>query len=274
LTISASGPDRVNAPRKRLLIRPGAIGDFIVSLPALQHLKAAYTEVWCASQNVALARFADRALSIHSAGLNRIGVLAADDVFHHLRSFDEIVSWYGTANEEFREAVRGLPFRFFAAVPPATTRQNATEFFCAQVGAPDTLPRIDTGIEPREGFVILHPFASSPTKRWPLEHYRRLAEMLGEVSWCAGPGEVLDNAVRLENLFELARWIARARAYVGNDSGITHLAAAVGTPVVALFGPTDPVIWSPRGPQVRVVSGTSLPSISPKVVFDVLASLV
>jgi ADP-heptose:LPS heptosyltransferase len=40
--------------------------------------------------------------------------------------------------------------------------------------------------------------------------------------------------------------------YIGNDSGITHLAAAVGTPVLALFGPTNPEVWAPRGPHVRV----------------------
>ena len=46
-----------------------------------------------------------------------------------------------------------------------------------------------------------------------------------------------------------------ARVYIGNDSGIAHLAAAVGTPVVALFGPTDPRVWAPRGRDVRVVQG-------------------
>ncbi len=47
-------------------------------------------------------------------------------------------------------------------------------------------------------------------------------------------------------------WLARASLYIGNDSGITHLAAAVGTPVLAMFGPTDPAVWAPRGPNVRV----------------------
>lgn len=267
-------PGRVNAPRARLLIRPGAIGDFVVSLPALQFLKSSYTEVWCAEQNVPLARFADRAISIGAAGLNRIGVLPAEDVFERLRAFDEIFSWYGAANREFREAVSGFPFRFFEAIPPAGCGVNAAEFFCSQVGAPDGLPSIDTGVQTREDLVILHPFASNSSKRWPLERFERLAEMLGTVAWCAGPNEELDHAVRIENLFELACWIGRARAYVGNDSGITHLAAAVGTPVVALFGPTDPVLWSPRGPKVRVISRTSLPSISPKEVFDAVASLV
>jgi ADP-heptose:LPS heptosyltransferase len=63
--------------------------------------------------------------------------------------------------------------------------------------------------------------------------------------------------VRIENLYELACWLASARLYIGNDSGITHLAAAVGTPVLALFGPTDPDVWAPRGANVRVGSWTN-----------------
>ena len=73
------------------------------------------------------------------------------------------------------------------------------------------------------------------------------------VCWCAGPEEPLAGATRFDDLYELAQWLARARLYIGNDSGITHLAAAVGTPVVAVFGPTDPAVWGPRGDHVRVV---------------------
>ena len=73
------------------------------------------------------------------------------------------------------------------------------------------------------------------------------------VRWCAGPeDQPLQDAVQMDDLYDLACWLARARLSVGNDSGITHLAAAVGTPVLALFGPTDPEIWAPRGPNVRV----------------------
>ena len=61
-------------------------------------------------------------------------------------------------------------------------------------------------------------------------------------------------AVRIDDLYELARWLAGASVYIGNDCGISHLAAAVGTPVVVLFGPTDPAVWAPRGPSVTVLS--------------------
>ncbi len=113
------------------MIRPGAIGDFIVSLPALEALRADYTEVWCAGQNVPLARFADRAQSIVSSGLDRVGLLPAKDVLERLATFDSIVSWYGTAREEFRECVRGLPFVFLPALPQG--RSHAVDFYNDQV---------------------------------------------------------------------------------------------------------------------------------------------
>ena len=54
-------------------------------------------------------------------------------------------------------------------------------------------------------------------------------------------------------LNQLAAVLKKCSLYLGSDSGITHLAAAVGTPVVALFGPTDPRVWSPRGDNVSIV---------------------
>jgi ADP-heptose:LPS heptosyltransferase len=75
--------------------------------------------------------------------------------------------------------------------------------------------------------------------------------------------------VRFDDLYDLACWLATARVYIGNDSGITHLTAAVGTPVVALFGPTDPRVWAPRGPAVQVIARPALAEIQ---VDEVLAA--
>ena len=73
------------------------------------------------------------------------------------------------------------------------------------------------------------------------------------VRWCAGPDDPpLDAGIHIDNLYQLGLWLAKARLYIGNDSGISHLAAAAGTPVLALFGPTDPAVWAPRGPNVRI----------------------
>jgi ADP-heptose:LPS heptosyltransferase len=76
------------------------------------------------------------------------------------------------------------------------------------------------------------------------------------VRWLRGPEEALPSDIQSEiitNLYELGKFLSQARVYVGNDSGVTHLAAAVGTPVMALFRTTDPRVWGPRGVGVDVV---------------------
>jgi heptosyltransferase-3 len=242
---------------RRLLIRPGAIGDFIVSLPALEFLRDDYTEVWAASSNVPLARFADRARSISSTGLDRLGITHADDVIDRLRQFDTIHSWYGANRPELRTLIQslGLPFVFHQALPCGP--QHATDFYLEQVGAPPGgTPQVECRLTRRTTLAILHPFASNPAKRWPLQRFEELAAMLeGEmhVKWCRGPEEELPHAYFVENLYELGAGIATAAVFVGNDSGISHLAAAVGTPIIALFGPTDPHISGPRGTNITVI---------------------
>jgi len=222
---------------RRLLIRPGAIGDCIMSLPALEAARAAYTEVWAPRVVLPLIRFADRTRAIADTGLDLVGVVENASV-PPLETFDSIYSWYGTNRPEFRDAVRHLPFKFFPALPPGTL----------------DIPSIPLPYAPQADFAVIHPFASSPKKTWPLKNFRALAARLDPpVKWCAGPEEPLDDAVRIENLYDLGRWLATARVYIGNDSGIAHLAAAVGTPVIAIFLSTDPRIWAPRGPHVAVL---------------------
>jgi heptosyltransferase-3 len=150
----------------------------------------------------------------------------------------------------------GFPFEFLPALPDGEACVHAADFYLRQVGGPGepAVPRISCPRGTGESAVI-HPFSGSARKNWPLERFRELARALRlPVRWCAGPEESLENAVRFDDLYELACWFAGARVYIGNDSGVTHLAAAAGAPVIALFGPTDPAIWAPRGELVSVVA--------------------
>jgi ADP-heptose:LPS heptosyltransferase len=73
-----------------------------------------------------------------------------------------------------------------------------------------------------------------------------------------------------------AAWLLTAAdGYIGNDAGMTHVAAAIGVPTVALFGPTEPDIWCPLGPHVRVVRcGADFALMDPdRVVCEVLAAV-
>src|SRR5487761_2725299 len=220
---------------RRLLIRPGAIGDVILSLPALEAARTEYTEVWAPRVVLPLIRFADKSRAIADTGLELVGVMDAAKC-PALETFDSIYSWYGTNRPEFREAVAHLPFTFF----PART-------------FPDTPPKIEVPAAPRNDFAILHPYSSSAQKNWPMENFEAVARALGSVEWCF-PG-------RIDDLYDLACWISTARLYIGNDSGISHLAAAVGTPTIAIFMSTDPRIWAPRGAHVTVLERPSVAQV-------------
>ena len=247
---------------RRLLIRPGGIGDCILSLPALECLRADFTEVWAPSPVLPLIRFADSVRSIASTRIDLLGLPGIDPpraLLERLESFDSIVSWYGANREEFRAAVLelGLPFKFFAALPEPDGRIHAADFFLRQAGCDGiAVPRIECPPGAKADWAVIHPFSGSARKNWPLDKFRELARRISmPVRWCAGPEEQLEGAVRIANLYELACWLAGARVYVGNDSGITHLAAASLVPVVAIFTESDRQVWAPRGQRVRVVSG-------------------
>lgn len=237
---------------KRLVIRPGAIGDAVVSLPAMAVLKPA--EIWCPAQNIPLFERLATARSLVAEGLDALNL--SIQTLARLSEFDEIVSWYGTAREDFRRQVQGLPFRFLQALPAEGCALHATDFYLQQVGgAAGAAPRIPVSNRDPHGAAVIHPFSGSRKKNWPLAQFQAVARALQkdmDVRWCAGPAEELAGADRFESLRDLMPWLAGARVFIGNDSGISHLAAACGVPVVAVFGPSDPRVWAPRG-RVRVL---------------------
>ena len=145
-----------------------------------------------------------------------------------------------------------------------------------------------------DNVVSLHPGSGSSRKNWPVEQFARLADRV-QRSMSAQPlfilGEADAAAARVLSRLapavpvlanravkEVASVLAASRGYVGNDSGITHLAAALGVPVVALFGPTDAAMWGPRGAQVGILQGReptseALAAITPSTVLGALARL-
>jgi ADP-heptose:LPS heptosyltransferase len=114
--------------------------------------------------------------------------------------------------------------------------------------------------------IAIHPGSGGARKRWPPGHFAALIRVLRGDSapiLIAGPqdaeivAQVVTEAgatpiVRDLSVAGLAAFLSRCTLYVGNDSGVTHLAGLLGVPTVALFGPTDPALWAPLG--TRVVS--------------------
>jgi ADP-heptose:LPS heptosyltransferase len=122
-----------------------------------------------------------------------------------------------------------------------------------------------------ERLIVIHPGSGSAGKRWPLADFAALLATVTAhprvraviVAGYAeeGVAEELLALIPQSKSLIAANWpllptaalIAHAAVFVGHDSGLTHLAAAFGRPTVALFGPTDPEIWGPRGTSVTVV---------------------
>src|ERR1700722_5214668 len=146
---------------KRLLIRPGAIGDVIVSLPALEYLKTDYTEVWVPTPLVPLIQFADKVVSIASSRID----LLTDRFIKCFQQFDEIYSWYNANQEELLAINPNC--KFFPALPSG--QLQASDFYLRQVAGPLGLrPKILTKSVSRETIVI-HPFSGSDRKNWAYE---------------------------------------------------------------------------------------------------------
>jgi heptosyltransferase-3 len=188
----------------------------------------------------------------------------------------------GDAEELNRLDSADTEVRVFAPLPPVTG-VHAADWLLLQLGLPvaqagDSLFRSARGAAPRA--ILLHPGAGGEHKRWPRARFLELAGELArtghEVAVAFGPVELERDDPRAwpwprgtafaasGDAVTLAQQLAASRACIANDSGPAHLAAALGVPTVAVFGPTDPTVWAPRGGHVRVVGGpTSGPPDAP-----------
>ncbi len=113
-----------------------------------------------------------------------------------------------------------------------------------------------------EGFLAVHPGSGSPAKNWPTERFAEAAHRLSDGRPCLlvlGPAEETTRdwpgftVAREWPLRVLGAALSRAGLFLGNDSGVAHLAAASGAPTLTLFGPTDPALWAPVGSRVSTL---------------------
>jgi heptosyltransferase-3 len=139
--------------------------------------------------------------------------------------------------------------------------------------------------------VALHPGSGGARKCWPVSHFATVIQALWRrqipVLLLAGPADherlqelqtllsapphpsLLTTLIEAP-LLEVAQRLQECRGYVGNDSGVTHLAALLGLPTIAIFGPSDPAIWRPPGPAVTLLHEPILENLSPDTVFSTM----
>jgi heptosyltransferase III len=253
-----------------LVLRPGALGDTLLALPAVRALRRR-------GGRVTLAAHGGTARLVARLGEVDVG-LAFDDprlgwVFGAgapPRPRPRVVAWLDPG--------AGLAIRpeVLAASRPADDQTHCASHLLDSVcpGCPvddhvlDITPRVCDE-------VLVHPGSGARRKNWPAERFAAVVRALEArgipTRLVVGEADLADaQAVeacvghalpRLEHpsLEALAARLAGCRAYLGNDSGVSHLAGLAGARTVVLFGPTPAAVWRPLGPRVSVLDFSADP---------------
>lgn len=246
------------------MIRRGGLGDTLLVLPLLRALRRAHPGA-----------------ALHLAGVPDYGaILAAHGAVDAVRSAEDLELWWPERARRhlapFALVVGDEPGLVQVPLEPARSERGVPFGLqlARQAGLAPRWPD-DAWLSPprarRPGPLVFAPGSGGRAKCWPRQHWLQLAARTqGELRVVLGPVELERDDPRGwpwpvpvsflvgRTPLQLADDLAAADAFVGNDSGATHLAAMLGVPTVAVFGPTDPEVWAPVGPHVRVVGGDML----------------
>lgn len=286
------------SPPRILVIRGGAIGDFILTLPAIRLLRenfpGARLEILGYKHIIALAEgrfYADATRSIEYAPMAAFftpGAELAPELVEYFSSFQQIVSYLYDPNGYFEANLRRAGARH---ILPAFSRISDAEHAALQLARPlqqlalyleNHAATIHPSAEDRAfaraflasfrmPFIAIHPGSGSARKNWPAGRWAAVARQIHafsiqpEILLIGGEADEAQLAAfhytfgdrvliaRDLPLPQLAGVLEQTQLFLGHDSGISHLAAAVGAPCVLLFGATDPAIWAPANPLVKII---------------------
>ena len=269
-----------------LLYHSGALGDFITAIPAISYWKKRNRHEWLVMLGgPAIGAFAcemgivDQFLDVNES---RYAMLF-NDAFK-----PEIAGFFGRftraivfAGPESRFVINLQESRIPCLHQPPfpQTRMHVVDYHLSLIADVSKLseeekaPRLELPLESiREthysgklssGFIAIHPGSGSLKKNWPFEKFLFVADHFRgkgrSIIWIKGPAENYSEIPETDFLFadkslaELAYLLNKCDLFIGNDSGVAHLAAAMGRKTIALFGPSDPSVWAPRGKNVKII---------------------
>ena len=296
-----------------LVLRPGAIGDTLLTFPILQHLQRKYGQAITFVGNASVLPL------VRAFGLAQTVVDYEEPQWGQL--FVPLSNPPSTYAARLQAMAQGMDMAiFWLRDPGAVLRENARTLGIKQVFVAPGRPAEDIPVHivdylaqsigehiqmddlwqvPEQyGWHILpssssarpiaiHPGSGGAQKCWPIASFAALIELLWKqeipVLLLAGPADheriaelykqlppppqtsLLSTAIDAP-LLTLTRQLQECRGYIGNDSGITHLAALLGLPTLALFGPSNPKIWRPLGSNVIVLHAPPLTKLAVDVV--------
>ncbi len=262
--------------KKVLIIREGALGDLILTLPVVQSFKKEGFDVSIAGKGIYKEFFekhseVDKFYSVDSSFF--LPIFSGEKTQEIIKFFSDfdIIVFYGSEKEIAGRILKEIFKKeiIFHPVEKEKLKIHITDYLLLPVKKilknVEKIPVLNIKKEKKEIFVI-HPGSGSKNKNYGKEKFFEVVKKLKneKLKILLGPAEYDDfkwwkekigddNIVKTESLEKVITLAGKTKIYLGNDSGITHLFAACGVKTIAIFGSTSPFIWSPRGKNVRVV---------------------
>jgi ADP-heptose:LPS heptosyltransferase len=287
---------QVKTPARILILRGGAIGDLVLTLPVFRALRSHFPQARIELLGypriaVLAAPWLDGIRAIEDRGLTGYFVLEGplnQEWSDYFASFDTIISYLSDPEAVFLRNLRRCSLARFIQGPHRPNEaiaQHATECLLEplkelDIDRADPEPRLDwnqigpANAPPRSSTssrLAVHPGSGSMRKNWPIAKWKALflklqAESRLQLLLVAGEAELNHLDYLLEGLdpsyyrlavqlplIDLAHQFTECAGYVGHDSGITHLAAAIGLPGLVLWGPSNSTVWRPRSNIMKMI---------------------
>ena len=296
-----------------LVIRPGAIGDTLLTLPIIQALRKRFN-----AEHITLIGNAT-VLPLASAS----GIVEATSNYESLQwselfsttgiqnptsidmlqQIDLAICWMRDSEDVVRHNLQAMGVQRLLIAPgrpPDESHVHMTHYLAETVGLAleigemmtwqlPSLGQVDRTAELGSRTIAIHPGSGGARKCWPVSAFTAVSERLWERDYSilllGGPADaerlaMLQHALpsppaptmlrilKDAPLLEVARQLQQCQCYLGNDSGITHLAAMLGIATLALFGPSEPAVWRPLGPKVDILHRTELAQLSVDLVIQ------
>lgn len=297
-----------------LVIRPGAIGDVLLTFPILKLLREHYTNTHITL--VSNAQVLPLALAfgvseeafdfqdIQWSELFAANGICTPTMRELTGQTDLAICWLRDPDGiiEYNLRAAGVKRLIIApGRPPEGERIHIVDYLAHTVGlqnvgapfiSPSTLGLINPDFkETFKQYIAIHPGSGGEKKCWPISSFAALIKRLWQQNH---PVLLLEGSVDTERvcdllqflspppipkmlkiltnapLLEVARHLRQCKLYLGNDSGITHLAAMLGVPTIAIFGPSDPAVWRPVGVSIKVLYEHALENVSVDVVMEAI----
>jgi hypothetical protein len=257
---------------KTIVYHSGALGDFISIIPVLRIWKmhtASPIDIISKKAHYTLTnhfKLTDGGIDIDSAAIARLFAGNCTDVVSFINTYSHAILFASESSQLVKNFRSGFNGVLYCHDPLPRGEIHCADYQLSIIDpiksmyAPEfRIPCIPFGNEKTvtSNRVCIHTGSGSRLKNWDFKNYLKLSELLKckgyTICWIRGFAEMSEHypdddcAYTVDSLIDLSIFLRDSLLFIGNDSGISHLAAACGCKVVSLFGPSDPTVWAPAG---------------------------